>query len=519
MSLTSRTGQGAPAASAPAGAADTPRVLGGASEAALAPDLPELLAARAPVVTVIGDPMLDGWFHGTSTRLAREAPAPVVRLGTRRYAPGGAANTAMNLASLGARVRLVGLVGDDEPGHRLRGLLQTGGVDVSGLVLSPTVRTTTKDRIVVGDQVMVRLDEETGAAAPQDVLDELARRACAATEGADAEVICDYDSGALSGPVHDALIARHDRPRTTIVDAHDPTLWRELEPDLATPNAQEAASIIGLAYEQDEDRGSAVSAAAAQLTDATGARAVVVTLDREGTVCLDSDHVVHRTWARPATEKQASGAGDTFVAALTLARACELPLPLALDLAQSAADVVVTHPGTSVCTTADLSTHLAGFSESAISHGDLAEAIAQEREAGRRIVFTNGCFDVLHRGHTAYLNQAKRLGDVLIVALNDDASVARLKGPTRPINPAADRVSVLAALSCVDYVTTFDADTPSALLELLKPEIYVKGGDYSPDMLPETPVVEAYGGQVRILDYLRDHSTTAVVERIRESGS
>lgn len=488
----------------------------GRSEAALTPDLPALLAQTAPVIVVVGDPMLDGWFYGTSTRLAREAPAPVVRLETRRYAPGGAANTAMNLAALGARVRLVGLTGDDEHGHRLRDLLQDAGVDVSGLILDASVRTTTKDRIVVGDQVMVRLDEEHPERPHDDALNNLARAALRATQDADAEVICDYDSGVLAGPVHDALLARATKPATTIVDAHDPTRWQALSPDLATPNAQETAAIIGLTYEREDDRSSVVCGFAKELTKSTGARAVVVTLDREGTVCLDDTGLVHRTWARPATEKQASGAGDTFVAALTLARACNFPLPLALDLAQSAADVVVTHAGTSVCTTADLTTHLAGFSDSAISAEDLAQRIALEREHGRRVVFTNGCFDVLHRGHTAYLNQAKRLGDILVVALNDDDSVRRLKGDGRPINPVADRVSVLAALSCVDYVTTFETDTPAPLLELLEPEIYVKGGDYSPDMLAETRVVEAYGGQVRILDYLRDHSTTAVVAKIRE---
>lgn len=492
---------------------------GSASDAALTPDLPQLLAEMAPLVAVIGDPILDGWFHGTSTRLAREAPAPVVQMGTRHYAPGGAANTAMNLVALGARVRLVGLVGDDEPGRRLRDLLRDAGVDVSGLILSEGTRTTTKDRIVVGDQVIVRLDEEHPSIPNNDALADLARAALVATRDADAEVICDYNSGALLGPVHDALLGRTRTPAITLVDAHDPTRWRALTPDLATPNAQETAAVIGLTYKHDEDRSSVISGFGKQLTQSTGARAVVVTLDRDGTLCLKGSGLVHRTWARPATEKQASGAGDTFVAALTLARACDLPLPLALDLAQSAADVVVTHPGTSVCTTPDLVSHLAGFSDTAISAEDLADRIALERSRGRRVVFTNGCFDVLHRGHTSYLNQAKRLGDVLVVALNDDASVRRLKGTGRPINPVADRVGVLAALSCVDYVTTFATDTPAPLLKLLEPEIYVKGGDYSPDMLAETRVVEAYGGQVRILDYLRDHSTTAVVARIREQRS
>jgi D-beta-D-heptose 7-phosphate kinase / D-beta-D-heptose 1-phosphate adenosyltransferase len=252
-----------------------------------------------------------------------------------------------------------------------------------------------------------------------------------------------------------------------------------------------------------------------KLLAATGARAAVVTLDRDGTVLLTADGRRHRTWARPSSEKQASGAGDTFVAALTLARACRLPLTTGLDLAQAAADVVVHRFGTSVCSTADLAAHLGSFAEAALAPEELLARLSAERAAGRRIVLTNGCFDVLHRGHTSYLNQAKQLGDVLVVALNGDESVRRLKGPGRPINPVADRAGVLAALSCVDYVTVFDTDTPIPLIEALRPDIYAKGGDYTPQMLEETPVVEASGGQVRILDYVPEHSTTAVVRRIR----
>jgi D-beta-D-heptose 7-phosphate kinase/D-beta-D-heptose 1-phosphate adenosyltransferase len=150
-------------------------------------------------------------------------------------------------------------------------------------------------------------------------------------------------------------------------------------------------------------------------------------------------------------------------------------------------------------------------------HSQLARIVAEHRRAGRRIVFTNGCFDVLHRGHVSYLNQAKRLGDVLIVAVNDDASVRRLKGPDRPVNTAADRAAILTALSCVDHVTRFSEDTPVSLILLLKPDVYAKGGDYTPEMLTETPVVHSFGGTVHILDYVSDHSTSAVIERIRSA--
>jgi rfaE bifunctional protein nucleotidyltransferase chain/domain len=241
----------------------------------------------------------------------------------------------------------------------------------------------------------------------------------------------------------------------------------------------------------------------------------VVTLDRDGTVLLPASGAVHRTWAKPVAEKQASGAGDTFVAALTLARAASLPLSTSVDLAQAAADIAVHRTGTSVCSTADLGRYLESFADTALDAQELARHLARHRAEGQTIVLTNGCFDVLHRGHTRYLNQAKQLGDILVVALNSDDSVRMLKGPDRPINTVSDRAAVIAALSCVDYVTVFDTSTPIPLIDQFRPEIYAKGGDYSPQMLAETAAVERYGGRVAILDYVAELSTTAVVERIR----
>jgi rfaE bifunctional protein nucleotidyltransferase chain/domain len=287
---------------------------------------------------------------------------------------------------------------------------------------------------------------------------------------------------------------------------------------LVTPNAQEAARLLGLRLPDGPGRVDVVTDHRSALLEATGARSVVVTLDKDGTVLLSADGGSHRTWARPAAEKQASGAGDTFVAALTLARAAGLPLTTSLDLAQAAADVVVHQPGTSVCTTAQLSRHLESFADTALGAEELARQVEAHRTQGQRIVLTNGCFDVLHSGHTRYLNQAKQLGDVLVVALNSDDSVRILKGPGRPINAQADRAAVIAALSCVDYVTIFDTPTASPLIRQLKPDVYAKGGDYTPEMLAETDAVEECGGRVAILDYVAERSTSAVVQRIRDGA-
>lgn len=475
--------------------------------------LPDRIAAISPTITVVGDVMLDGWWSGTIERFCREAPAPVVDLTHRQYAPGGAANTAMNLAALGARVRITGLIGTDDAGRKLAELLTSAGVDTTYLLRHAEVSTTTKFRVMGGDQVMLRLDDASGAPVPE-AMEALAEVLPAALMGSSAVIVCDYGSGNLSGPVRSALVTA-SRSLLTVVDAHDPRPWAVLEPDLATPNAQEAAQLLGIRPGRATNRTALMNEHGPELLEATGAAAVVVTLDRDGTTLLTASEPGHRTWARPAAEKQASGAGDTFVACLTMARAVGLPLATAQDLAQVAADVVVRRSGTSVCSTADLATYLGRFPDTILDADELVALLAGEREAGRRIVLTNGCFDVLHRGHTRYLNQAKELGDILVVALNGDDSVRRLKGPQRPINPLADRAGVIAALSCVDYVTAFDTDTPVPLIEALRPHVYAKGGDYSPEMLEETKAVEANDGVVRILDYVPEHSTTAVLERIQ----
>jgi D-beta-D-heptose 7-phosphate kinase / D-beta-D-heptose 1-phosphate adenosyltransferase len=470
----------------------------------LTAQVPVRLAALRPRVLVVGDVILDEWMTGHADRLCREAPAPVVAVDSRRAAPGGAANTAVNLAALGARVTVVSAVGADDSGAQLLAALVAAGVDTSSVAVEPGRRTTSKRRVVAGDQVLVRLDDGDRDQVPLTGVPALAQEW-------DAVVVCDYGTGLLSDAVLDAVL--RDRPPLVVVDAHDPVRWARLRPDLVTPNAEEAAGVLGRplpATDQlrflDEHRDT--------LLARTGARAVAVTLDRDGAVLLDGARPVHRTWARPAPDNRTAGAGDTFCAAFTVARCGGLPAVVAVELAQAAADVVVHRAETAVCTVADLVRRLGGQS-TVVDHDRLAELVAEHRGAGRRIVFTNGCFDVLHRGHVNYLNEAKRLGDVLVVAINSDEGVTRLKGPDRPVNGVADRAAVLAGLSCVDHLTVFDEDTPAALLARLRPDLYAKGGDHRVELLAETPVVREFGGEVRILSYLPDRSTSAVIERIR----
>ena len=482
--------------------------------APLAADLPRRLAEVAPRVVVVGDAVLDCWLSGPTRRLSREAPVPVVEVDVTRCAAGGAANTAVNLAALGARVSLVAVVGDDDDGVTLRRLLDEAGVDTSALIVAPGRPTAAKRRIVADDAMVARYDT-----VPADgTVDGFAAVLADALDAEpDATVVCDYAVGGLDDATVSTVAAHRDRLGVLVVDAHDLARWAPAGPDVVTPNAGEAAALLGRSLD-GPDRVAAAEAAGGELRTRAGAATVVVTLDRDGALLLPPDLPAHRTWARPAPESRACGAGDSFTAALTLALAAGTPGPTAVELAQAAADVVVGRIGTAVCSTADLSSRVSASGESLSTAAELARLVADHRAAGRRIVFTNGCFDVVHRGHVAYLNQAKRLGDVLVVALNTDEGVARLKGPGRPVNPLADRAAVIGALSCVDHVVSFAEDTPVALLEAVRPDVYAKGGDYTAAMLTEIPVVTAHGGRVAILDYLPDRSTTAVVERIRAHG-
>jgi len=478
------------------------------------------LADRAARVLVLGDALLDGWLSGPARRLGRDGPVPVVELVASRSACGGAANTAANLAALGATVDLLTVLGDDAEARTLRDLLAEAGVRAEGAVIELGRATPVKRRLVAAGQPVARFDVAPAAPPRRSTRAALVEALTDALTGdhrPDAVVVADYGLGTLVPAVRERLAALRDEIPLLVVDGRDPLGWCDVHPDVVTPNAAEAAALLGV-EEPVTDRPAWAAARRAAVVAACGHAEVLLTLDVDGVVRLPADPAepVLRTRAHPAVPARACGAGDTFTAAYTLALCAALDPTAAQAVAQAAADVVVAREETAVCSRGALTAQLAAADRGGLlEHRDLLAVVGEHRRRGHRVVFTNGCFDVLHRGHVTYLRQARALGDLLIVALNSDDSVARLKGPERPVNPLADRAGVVGALDCVDLVTAFHQDTPAELIELVRPEVYAKGGDYTPEMLPETPIVERLGGQVRVLDYLSDHSTTAIVTRIR----
>lgn len=489
-------------------------------------------------VVVIGDAMVDHYLRGPSHRLCREAPVPIVDVTSETATGGGAANTAINARSLGASVELVSVVGDDEAGRHLKRLLRKQEVGVRHLRLDPARRTLSKHRIMANGQLLVRFDHGTNTPLSPDLETKVMRSLTTLLAEADAVIISDYEYGVLTPGIKKwlgRLQAR--RPRVLVVDAKRPQAYRESGITAVKPNYGEVLKLLDLEVETKVANGNGSLPTGAggrsdcsarveqiqrhgdEILKRTGAQIAAVTLDHDGALIFERNRPHYRTYAQPHPDSRAAGAGDTFTCSLALSLAAGAHTPAAAEIASAAAGIVVAKEGTTACSLSELRGYLLG-SDKIIAGGEaLGDQVRYLRERAKRIVFTNGCFDILHRGHITYLSQAKELGDVLIVGLNSDESVRRLKsgngnGP-RPINRLEDRAQVLAAMSCVDFVVPFGEDTPRRLIEIVKPDVFVKGGDYTRESLPEAPLVEQLGGDVRILPYIDNLSTTSIVERIR----
>jgi D-beta-D-heptose 7-phosphate kinase / D-beta-D-heptose 1-phosphate adenosyltransferase len=471
-------------------------------------------------VLVVGEAMLDAYLEGNVERFCPDAPAPVVALTKSKHVPGGAANTAMNVRSLGARSTLVSVVGDDDEGTLVRGALARRGIDVIGLIRDPKRRTLAKQRIVAEGQILIRLDQGSTHALEAHTEIALIQRLTDVFPKCDAVLLSDYGYGIVTPALARALGELQTRqPSVICVDSREPEKFADMELTAVKVNYKEAIRMLGRTPRQDcHNRPDSLLEYGETFLDKTGAKIVAVTLDRDGALVFDENRPACHISAPAVRQACSSGAGDTFSSVLTLSLAAGATAREAAELAVSAASIVVSQEHTAPCSHQDLREFLTTQGKYGADLSRLAERVEALHRERKSIVFTNGCFDILHSGHITYLHEAKKLGDVLIIGVNTDDSIRRIKGPTRPINTLADRIQVLSALSCVDYVVAFDEDTPCNLIRALRPDVFVKGGDYTREQLPEAPLVERLGGGVQILGYLNKRSTTGIIARIRKES-
>ena len=460
------------------------------------------------VVVVVGDLILDRFVYGDVERISPEAPVPVLRRRRTRSMLGGAGNVAANIRSLGGEPRLVAVVGDDLEAEEVRRLAREGLLDVAGLVTEAGRPTSVKTRLIAHSQQVLRLDAETTDPVMGGALHALEVAFGRALEGAAAVVLSDYGKGVLRDGVAERLA---ERARTAglpvLVDPKGSDYGRYCGASCVTPNRQELREATGLPVDTDAQ----VETAARGLIARFGFDAVIATRSEAGLSVVRAAHTVHVA-AHAREVFDVSGAGDTVVAALALGLAAGHPAETAARLANAAAGVAVSKLGTAQVTTGELAEALADGAVPAA--GDAEALLARWRGQGLRVGFTNGCFDLLHPGHLSLLRFARSVCDRLVVGLNSDASVRRLKGPTRPVNDVGARREVLEGLRDVDLVISFEEDTPELLIRRVAPDVLVKGADYAEHQVVGAEIVRSRGGEVRLAPLVPGRSTTATIGRL-----
>ena len=461
-------------------------------------------------VLVVGDVMLDRYWHGATSRISPEAPVPVVHVGQSEERAGGAANVALNIAALGVQTRLLGVTGDDEAATSLETLLNGAGIDCQFQKISDTP-TVTKLRVISRHQQLIRLDFEDGFdAIDADALLVLFQQDL---DHCDVVVLSDYGKGTLVA-IESLIAAARAAGKPVLIDPKVQDFSRYHGATLITPNMAEFVLVAGHCADEQAliDKSSALLAQ-------HDIEALLVTRGEHGMTLLRRDEPEFHLPTQAREVFDVTGAGDTVISVLAAALAAGEELRSATALANLAAGIVVGKLGTASVSVPELRRTVlmgqdAGFGE--MNRAQLQVAVADARSHGERIVMTNGCFDILHAGHVLYLSQARQLGDRLIVAVNDDDSVQRLKGAGRPVNPLDRRMTVLAALESVDWVVPFSEDTPEQLICDIKPELLVKGGDYRPEDIAGYDCVKQAGGEVVVLDFEDGCSTSQLIDAIRK---
>jgi D-beta-D-heptose 7-phosphate kinase / D-beta-D-heptose 1-phosphate adenosyltransferase len=465
-------------------------------------------------ILCVGDVMLDHYVYGQVERVSPEAPIPILRVERETRTPGGAGNVLRNLQALGAQTCFVSVIGNDSAGREINRLIaEPGNVEAHILVEAGRV-TTVKTRYIAANQQMLRADRESAAPLGAYVRADFLRLIEQAIGEHDVVIVSDYAKGTMGAGVAAAVIAAAGAAgKPVVVDPKGTDYSAYRGASVLKPNRRELALATRMPVGTEAEIVAAASALIAQ--GAFGA--VLVSLSEDGMILVEADGAVHPLVAAAREVFDVSGAGDTAIATLAAGLAGGLSLIEAARLANLAAGIVVGKIGTAVTHASELREALADA-----EHGDnktrppelALEQVERWRARGLTIGFTNGCFDLLHPGHVALLAQARAACDRLVVGRNSDTSVARLKGPSRPVQPEAARAAVLASLASVDLVVIFAEDTPLALIEAIRPDILVKGADYRVEEVVGADLVQAYGGKVLLADLVAGHSTTATIKKI-----
>ncbi len=474
-------------------------------------------------VVVVGDVLADEYIYGQTTRISREAPVLVLDRQESRVTPGCGGNAVQNLVALGAQVACVCALGDDELGHRLLGWFSEHGVDIADVLLLPGVSTPAATRILAGSQAttkqqVIRIDRGRRTNYGEPVAREICARLRRRVDEADAVIVSDYGIGVISPEVRAEVnrLAEQRRAVFGIDSRFNVNDYRKAT--LITPNLEEAQLAVGFALETEAD----VREAGRKLLREGEHECVLITRGREGMALFlpEAEHFIGIYGSDEVAD--VTGAGDTVIAASVLALAAGATPYEAARLANYAAGLVVMKVGTATVSTDELAVAIAaegGRPAKVRTLEEVARIAERLRQAGKTIVLANGIFDLLHVGHVRYLCAAAKLGDVLMVAVNDDESVRRLKGEGRPITPIDERMEILASLDCVDYVFAFSGDTADHVIEAICPHYHAKGTDYTPETVPERETVKRVGGKCVIVGDDKNHATREIIERLREGAS
>ncbi|GMR16582.1 MAG: bifunctional D-glycero-beta-D-manno-heptose-7-phosphate kinase/D-glycero-beta-D-manno-heptose 1-phosphate adenylyltransferase HldE [Gammaproteobacteria bacterium] len=471
-------------------------------------ELPSLTDAN---VLVVGDLMLDRYWHGDTSRISPEAPVPVVLVGESEERAGGAGNVALNISALGAKACLLGFTGDDEQCGALEKLLTPLGVDCFFDKLTGAA-TITKLRVLSRHQQLIRLDFEDGFETQK--ADNLLKSFQAQLSNTGAVVLSDYGKGTLR-QVQEFIQLARKAGKVVLVDPKGSDFKKYRGATLITPNMHEFEGVVGRCVSDDD-----IVKKGQDLMLSLDLEALLITRSERGMTLLQKDLPVIHLPTRAKEVFDVTGAGDTVISVLAAALAAGESFADATALSNLAAGIVVSKLGTATVSMNELRHEIRKqhqIQRGVVEEDALLQMVNESKEHGETVVMTNGCFDILHAGHVAYLEQAKELGDRLIVAVNDDDSVKRLKGPERPVNTMEKRMRMLAALQCVDWVVPFYEDTPTRQICKLMPDILVKGGDNDPEKIPGGDCVREAGGEVKVLTYIDGVSTTGIISTIRET--